>query len=118
MSAQPTARRPGRSPGVTGNREAILAAARTLFARHGYGGATIRGIAREAGVDPALVMHYYGSKDGIFAAAIQDAIQPEEILAKVFGPGRTGMSHRLLSALLGRWDDPRHNDGLDRKSVV
>ena len=49
--------------------QAILAAARELFAEQGFERTTIRGVARAAGVDPALVMHYFGSKEGLFAEA-------------------------------------------------
>jgi AcrR family transcriptional regulator len=52
-------------------RAAILAAAREQFALHGYQAATIRGIAASAGIDPAMVMRYYGNKEGLFAAAAE-----------------------------------------------
>ncbi len=64
-------RRTGRPAGESGNREAILAAARREFFARGYGGATIRGIAADAGVDPALVHHYFGSKDRLLLASLE-----------------------------------------------
>ncbi len=76
------ARRTGRRPGVTRTREDILAAARHLFSRRGYSGTSIRSIAREAGVDPALVHHYYRSKADVFAAAVDDALRPSELVAE------------------------------------
>lgn len=52
-------------------RAAIVAAAREQFAAHGYQAATIRGVASAAGIDPALVMRYFGNKEGLFAAAAE-----------------------------------------------
>ena len=98
--------RTGRRPGDSGAREAILAAARRQFAAHGYRGATIRGIAAEAGVDPALLRHYFGDKDALFAEALEF---PAGVLptarAALAGP-REGMGRRLASAYLGLWEDP------------
>lgn len=61
--------RSGRRPGTPGTRDAILAVARRGFGTRGYDATSLRGIAAEAGVDPALVIHYFGSKDGLFVAA-------------------------------------------------
>lgn len=60
------AKRTGRRPGTTETRERIAAAARAQFAEHGYAGATFRRVAAAAGVDPALVVHFYGSKENLF----------------------------------------------------
>jgi AcrR family transcriptional regulator len=99
-------RRPGRRPGTNATREAILVAARDAFATRGYEKATIRGIAREAGVDPALVHHFYGSKEDVFRAAVSDVLAP---IAEAMGgvgrgddPGRT--SQRLARVLVGLWE--------------
>jgi AcrR family transcriptional regulator len=62
--------RTGRRPGESGTRQAILEAARTSFGDQGYEGATIRAIAARAGVDHALVYHFYDSKEQLFAAAM------------------------------------------------
>ena len=70
-----TAPRKGRRPGAVDTRGEVLAAARTEFATKGYAGTTVRGIAREAGVDPALVHHYFGGKDGVFAAAMDSTAE-------------------------------------------
>jgi AcrR family transcriptional regulator len=61
--------RTGRRPGTTGTRDAILAVARRRFATRGYDATSLRGIATEAKVDPALVIHYFGTKEGLFVAA-------------------------------------------------
>ena len=68
--------RTGRRPGNPDTRQAILAAARTAFAERGFDGASIRHIAAAAGVDPALVHHYFGTKDQLFLAAMQAPIDP------------------------------------------
>ena len=64
-------RRSGRRPGSSGTQEAILASARELFGEQGYDRPSVRAIAAGAGVDPALVTHYFGSKQRLFVAAIQ-----------------------------------------------
>ena len=61
----------GRRPGTTTTKDAILDAARELFASRGYDGTTIRGIATAAGVDPALVHHFFGSKDDLFLTVLE-----------------------------------------------
>ena len=77
MSNAP-ARRPGRRSGPTVSRGDILAAARRLFAERGYDGATIRAIAQEAGVDAALVHHFFGTKEHVFVAAMELPFSPAE----------------------------------------
>jgi AcrR family transcriptional regulator len=75
-----TTGRTGRRSGDSGTRGAILAAARKRFAGLGYAGATIRGIAADAGVDPALVHHFFGSKERLFAAAMRLPVVPGELI--------------------------------------
>jgi AcrR family transcriptional regulator len=101
------ARRTGRRPGHPDTREAILAAARDAFAERGYGGASIRSIATGAGVDPALVHHYFGTKDDLFMAAVQPPIDPAEMLDKVFTGGDVNeLGTRVVTAFLAVWDHP------------
>ena len=83
MTARPRGRS-GRRAGDSGTSEAILEAARAQFAEHGYRGATIRAIAGRAGVDPALVHHFYGTKEALFAAAMQLPVVPSEVLTAAF----------------------------------
>ena len=71
--------RGGRRPGG-GTRAAILAAARQSFGDGGYDHATIRDIAARAGVDPALVHHYFGTKEHLFAAALELPVSPAALL--------------------------------------
>lgn len=96
----------GRRPGAPDTRAEVLAAARSAFAEKGFSGATIRGIAAAAGVDPALVHHYYGTKDDLFVAALALPLDPREVLAPVVAAGPDGAGERLLRTLLGVWDDP------------
>lgn len=95
-----TGRRPGR-PDTAGQ---ILAAARAQFAAAGYDGATVRGIAAAAGVDPALVHHFYGSKQALFAAAVRFPIDPATVLPGLLAGGVDGLGERLVRFFLATWD--------------
>ena len=98
--------RTGRRPGTGGTRERILAAARSDFSRSGYESVTIRGIAAEARVDPALVLHYFESKDGMFRAAVQFPVDPGEFIPRLLAPGLDGLGGRLVGFFLDTWDLP------------
>jgi AcrR family transcriptional regulator len=139
-------RPPGRRSGDSGTREAIGEAARAQFADYGYHGATIRGIAAAARVDPALVHHYYGTKEALFAAAMRLPVLPSEVLtAALTGPagaagaagtgtagtgdgstgeGSTGDAStgaRLVRAALTLWESDRLRDtfvGLLKSAVT
>lgn len=100
------ARRSGRRPGKQETREAILAAARTGFAERGYDGASIRAIATSAGVDPALVYHYFGTKEQLFLATVQPPIDPSELMPKLIAGGVDGLGERLVRTFLSIWEDP------------
>jgi AcrR family transcriptional regulator len=95
--------RTGRPAGSPPNREAILTAAREQFASRGYEGATIRGIASVAGVDPALVHHYYGSKEELFAAAMKLPASPREVLASALEGDVEQLGERLVRRFLELW---------------
>ncbi len=98
----------GRPSGSPPNREAILAAARAQFTEHGYDSATIRGIAAQAGVDPALVLHYFKSKDRLFAVAMELAIVPAEVLPELIAGGVAGLGERILRLMLASWEKSMH----------
>ncbi|KAA8736138.1 TetR/AcrR family transcriptional regulator [Actinomyces johnsonii] len=86
-------------------REAILTAARESFLAQGYEGTTIRAVARTAGVDPALVSYYFGSKGDLFGAAVNLRVRAsEEIAAAVSGDLRSA-GPRLVRLSLTAWDD-------------
>jgi AcrR family transcriptional regulator len=103
-------RRPGRRPGETQTREAILAAARAQFAAHGWDRATIRAIAREADVDPALVLHFYESKAVLFAAAMTWPFDTEAALGEILAGPRSQLGRRLASFFLSVWEDPARRE--------
>ncbi len=96
----------GRRPGAPDTRAEVLAAARSSFAEKGFRGTTIRAVAASAGVDPALVHHYFGSKDDLFLAALEMPVDPRELLAPVVAQGPDGAGERLLRTFLSVWDDP------------
>jgi AcrR family transcriptional regulator len=100
------ARGRGRRPGGPDTRGQILAAARESFAHKGFSGTTIRAVAAEAGVDPALVHHYFGAKDDLFLAALEIPVDPRALVPAVFDEGVAGAGERLLRLLLSVWDDP------------
>jgi AcrR family transcriptional regulator len=96
----------GRRPGGPDTRGQILEAARESFAHKGFGGTTIRAVAAAAGVDPALVHHYFGAKDDLFLAALQIPIDPREVMPRVFADGVEGAGERLLRIFFSVWEDP------------
>ena len=104
--------RRGRRPGAPDTRAAILAAARELFASSGYAGTSIRGVAAAAGVDAALVHHYFGTKDDLFLAALQLPVDPRVMLAPVAEGGLDGAGERLLRTFVRVWDDERNQPSL------
>jgi AcrR family transcriptional regulator len=88
----------------------VLGAALELFADQGFDRTTVRAVARRAGVDPALIYHYFGSKDGLLEAALSPPPGLEALLAGVQAdPGRVG--EELVRRLLHLWDtEPRMRD--------
>jgi AcrR family transcriptional regulator len=97
--------RTGRRSGDSGTREAILEAASKRFADHGFDGATIRGIAADAGVDPALVHHFYGSKEKLFVVAMRFPVVPSEVLARVLASDRELIGETLVRTVLEIWEN-------------
>jgi AcrR family transcriptional regulator len=102
---QAKGRRRGRRPGGTDTRSALLEAARGVFAEQGYDGATVRAIATRAGVDAAMVNHWFGSKEGLFVQAVlQLPFEPEELISRLAeGPPET-MGERIVRTFLTIWD--------------
>lgn len=102
--------RTGRRPGASDSRERILDAARQRFAERGYDQASIRQIAAEAGVDPALVHHYFGTKERLFIAAVRLPFDPQRIPAALLDgpPEEAGL--RISRLFFAMWEnpEPRH----------
>jgi AcrR family transcriptional regulator len=96
----------GRRPGSPDTRAAILDAARGFFATRGLSGTSVRAVAAQAGVDPALVHHYFGTKAELFMAALALPFDPREVLGPVVAQGPDGAGERLLRVFLSVWDDP------------
>lgn len=94
----------GRRSGSPETRDAILRAARELFAERGYDGTTLRAVAERAGVDVALSSYYFGSKADLFAAALELPVSPVVALSGVLAEGRDDLAERLLTTLVGLWD--------------
>jgi AcrR family transcriptional regulator len=96
--------RTGRRPGETGTRQAILEAARRLFAERGYEGASLRAIASEAGVDASLAVHFFGSKAGLLEAAIEWPFDPDVEIPRLLADGPEHVGTRLAELLVDTWD--------------
>jgi AcrR family transcriptional regulator len=102
---QAAKRRGPRQDGVQA-REAILDAARKQFAVQGFSGATMRGIAREAGVDAALVSYYFGSKAELFVESLRLPVNPTDAIDALLAEGTDDLGARLLTRFLEVWDNP------------
>jgi AcrR family transcriptional regulator len=100
----PNRKRPGRPPGTSDTRDRILSTARELFARNGIGNTSIRAIASGAGVDAALVHHYFGTKEQLFAAAVHIPIDPMQVIGPLREVPLDELGLVLPSLLLPLWD--------------
>ncbi|AGZ40342.1 TetR/AcrR family transcriptional regulator [Actinoplanes friuliensis] len=99
-------RRSGRRPGNQDTKQSILEAARQVFAERGFDKASIRAIAGEAQVDPALVHHYFGTKEKLFLASMNSPVDPAEIIPQALAGPRDEAGERLVRLILGVWDSP------------
>ncbi|OBB42474.1 MULTISPECIES: TetR family transcriptional regulator [unclassified Mycobacterium] len=104
MTTNAERKRPGRPPGPSDTRDRILTSARELFARNGIDKTSIRAIAAAAGVDPALVHHYFGTKTQLFAAAIHIPIDPMQVIGPLQQVPVEEIGRTLPSLLLPLWD--------------
>ncbi|WP_395244424.1 TetR family transcriptional regulator [Agromyces sp. MMS24-K17] len=105
-SGAPAGAQSGRRRGRSTTRDDLVAAARIEFAQHGVDGTTTRRIAARAGVDPAMITHHFGSKDGLWQAVLELPIDPAQVVETLHDvpPERAGRA--LLAALLHTWDSP------------
>ncbi|MCA2241564.1 MULTISPECIES: TetR/AcrR family transcriptional regulator [Mycobacterium] len=97
-------RRPGRPAGSSGTREKILNSARELFARNGIRNTSIRAVAAAAGVDSALVHHYFGTKEQLFAAAVHIPVDPMDVIGPLREVPVEELGYQIPSMLLPLWD--------------
>ncbi|UOR02146.1 TetR family transcriptional regulator [Leucobacter allii] len=104
----------GRPRGGTDSRSRILAAAVEAFGEAGYEGATIRGIAERAGVDPALVHHYFGAKADLFAEAADVPLRPDVVVPLILAGPRAEVGERIVRYVLEAFAD----DGVRRRGVM
>jgi AcrR family transcriptional regulator len=106
----PARRGPGRRPGSGDTRGEILDAARHEFAEKGYDGVSVRGIARAASVDPALVHHFFGSKEQVFVAAMALPLDPGDMVPDVLAGDPAQLGERFARVFLGLWSDPEFRE--------
>ena len=97
--------RTGRRPGSSTSREDILKAARELFAKRGYQGATLRAIGAKAEVDASLVVHFFGNKANLLVEAIEWPFDPEVEMPKLLAGGKRNVGRRLAELAINTWDD-------------
>ncbi|CAM5357097.1 hypothetical protein STENM223S_06958 [Streptomyces tendae] len=95
----------GRRRGETRTREAILGAARICFAERGFDGTSLRRIAETAGVDQALVHHFYGTKESLFLQALELPGRIQEAISTAARGELAGVGERMVRAHLSVWDD-------------
>ena len=98
--------RSGRRPGSEDTRGRIVAAARATFGARGFDGATIRAIGGAAGVDPALVHHYFGTKQRLFIAAMELPVDVAAVVPGLMAGPREEIGERFLRFVLVQWEAP------------
>jgi len=105
---EPTPKRRGRGRPAGGDaaatRRGILNAARGQFAQKGFRGASVRAIAREAGVDPSLVHHHFGDKSQLLVASMEIPFNPLEKIGQVVAGPIDGLAERLVRTFCSSWD--------------
>ncbi|HKU35720.1 MAG TPA: TetR family transcriptional regulator [Paenarthrobacter sp.] len=104
MSLQPLRR--GRRGAGDHSRETILTAARKLFAEQGFDGTSLRQVAREASVDPAMVHHYFKGKDELFAASVELPADPAAVLAGVDALDPSARAEAIVKNVVRLWEGP------------
>jgi AcrR family transcriptional regulator len=103
-------RRGGRRPGSSRSRQKILEVARLAFPANGYAETSLRGIARDAGVDPSLIVQLFGSKAGLFAAVVEWPFDASEIAAQVQEVPPDGVGEFAARRFIGHWDRDEHRN--------
>jgi len=103
---KPGSGRRGRREGASESREHILATARRLFAEHGFDGTSLRQVAREAGVDPAMIHHFFKGKDELFALSVALPADPAQVLEGVDQQDPDHRAEAIVRAVLRLWESP------------
>jgi AcrR family transcriptional regulator len=98
--------RSGRRPAASGTRRAIEEAARRQFASVGYDRTSLRSIAADAGVDPALVAYFFGSKQQLFVEVVELPFDPPRVVPIIFAGGPEAAGERLAQFLLTVLENP------------
>jgi AcrR family transcriptional regulator len=101
----------GRRPGNVDTRSEITAAAREVFAELGYSQATVRGIARRAAVDPALVHHYFTDKARLFVETMSLPADPYQVKEQASIPNGSTIGERVVERFLAQWEDGSDGPG-------
>jgi AcrR family transcriptional regulator len=83
-----------------------------LFSERGFESTSLRAISREAGVDPALVHHFFDGKAAVFNAAFADVVKPWEIFDEEFGEDVPDVGERLVGRFLSIWEQQETRDAL------
>jgi AcrR family transcriptional regulator len=102
-------RRAGR-PRSNSSREKILAVARLAFPANGYADTSLRGIARDAGVDPSLVVQLFGSKAGLFAAAVEWPFDASMIAAEIRDESAENVGYYVARIFVSHWERDEHRN--------
>jgi AcrR family transcriptional regulator len=102
--------RGGRRPGSSSSRQKILEIARLAFPANGYAGTSLRGIARDAGVDPSLIVQFFGSKAGLFGAVVEWPFDAGQIAAQVREIPADQVGEYAARMFIGHWDRDEHRN--------
>ena len=96
----------GRRPGKSDTRDQILLTARRLFSQRGYEKTSLRDIATDARVDPALIRHYFGTKDELFRTTVGWPFDPQHIAVQIIEGDRDELGRRLSQLFFQLWEQP------------
>jgi AcrR family transcriptional regulator len=103
-------RRGGRRPGGSSSRQTILDVARLAFPANGYAGTSLRGIARDAGVDPSLIVQFFGSKAGLFGAVVEWPFDASQIGAQIRAVPAERVGEYAARTFIGHWERDEHRN--------
>jgi AcrR family transcriptional regulator len=105
MAEQTHSGRPGRWRSGAESKQRILETAREMFRERGYAGTTVRAVAAGAGVDPAMVFYFFGTKQGLFGATVDMSAAAPPAIESMFAGGLDGIGHRIVQTLVANLDD-------------